>query len=100
MVHPTDLAEWESLIDENTRFLYGEMPSNPCLGFFDLRSVADLAHKYGIPLPSVVHMPHTSPNHECLLDCRLDENLVAEVAAIRDELRRLAQGISLTGGRP
>lgn len=57
-----------------------------------------VVHKYGIPLPSVVHMPHTSPNHECLLDCRLDKNLVAEVAAIRDELRRLAQGIDLSGG--
>jgi O-acetylhomoserine/O-acetylserine sulfhydrylase-like pyridoxal-dependent enzyme len=50
VVHSSDLSEWESLIDENTRFLYGEMPSNPCQGFFDLRSVADLAHKYGIPL--------------------------------------------------
>lgn len=59
-----------------------------------------VVHKYGIPLPSVVHMPHCSPNHECLLDCRLDGNLVAEVADIRAELRRLAQGINLTGGRP
>ena len=45
-----DLSEWESLIDENTRFLYGELPSNPCQAFFDLKKVADLAHKYGIPL--------------------------------------------------
>jgi len=50
VVHSGDLAEWESLIDENTRFLYGEMPSNPCQGFFDLKKVADLAHKYGLPL--------------------------------------------------
>jgi O-acetylhomoserine/O-acetylserine sulfhydrylase-like pyridoxal-dependent enzyme len=50
VVHSTDLSEWESLIDENTRFLYGEMPSNPGLAFFDLAKVADLAHKYGIPL--------------------------------------------------
>jgi len=50
VVHSTDLSEWESLIDENTRFLYGEMPSNPCLSFFDLARVAALAHKYGIPL--------------------------------------------------
>ncbi|MCX6306027.1 MAG: aminotransferase class I/II-fold pyridoxal phosphate-dependent enzyme [Bacteroidetes bacterium] len=48
--HSTDLAEWESLIDENTRFLYGEMPSNPCQAFFDLEKVAALAHKYGLPL--------------------------------------------------
>jgi O-acetylhomoserine/O-acetylserine sulfhydrylase-like pyridoxal-dependent enzyme len=50
VVHSTDLNEWESLIDENTRFLYGELPSNPGQAFFDIRKVADLAHKYGIPL--------------------------------------------------
>ena len=50
VIHSTDLSEWESLIDENTRFLYGELPSNPCQAFFDLEKVAQLAHKYGIPL--------------------------------------------------
>jgi len=48
--HSTDLSEWESLIDENTRFLYGELPSNPCQAFFDIEKVAALAHKYGLPL--------------------------------------------------
>lgn len=50
VVHSTDLAEWESLIDENTRFLYGELPSNPCQAFFDIAAVAAIAHKHGIPL--------------------------------------------------
>ncbi len=50
VVHSTDISEWESLIDENTRFLYGELPSNPGQAFFDIRAVADLAHRYGIPL--------------------------------------------------
>ena len=50
VVHSSDLQEWESLIDENTRFLYGEMPSNPGLAFFDLAKVAELAHRYGLPL--------------------------------------------------
>jgi len=50
VVHSTDIAEWESLIDENTRFLYGELPSNPCQAFFDIAEVAALAHKHGIPL--------------------------------------------------
>jgi len=50
VVHSNDLSEWESLIDENTRFLYGELPSNPGLAFFDLKTVADLAHKYNLPL--------------------------------------------------
>jgi O-acetylhomoserine/O-acetylserine sulfhydrylase-like pyridoxal-dependent enzyme len=45
-----DLAEWEAKIDENTRFLYGELPSNPGQSFFDLAAVAELAHKHGIPL--------------------------------------------------
>ncbi|MCP2604646.1 aminotransferase class I/II-fold pyridoxal phosphate-dependent enzyme [Candidatus Aminicenantes bacterium AH-873-B07] len=46
----TNLNEWEEKIDENTRFLYGEMPSNPQLGIFDIEEVAKLAHKYEIPL--------------------------------------------------
>jgi len=46
----TDLDEWEEAIDENTRFLYGELPSNPGQAFFDLRAVADLAHAHGLPL--------------------------------------------------
>jgi O-acetylhomoserine/O-acetylserine sulfhydrylase-like pyridoxal-dependent enzyme len=46
----TNLDEWASKIDENTRFLYGELPSNPGLGFFDVRAVADLAHSHNIPL--------------------------------------------------
>ncbi len=50
VVNSTDLKEWESRIDENTRFLYGEIPSNPGLAFFDLKAVAEMAHKYNIPL--------------------------------------------------
>jgi O-acetylhomoserine/O-acetylserine sulfhydrylase-like pyridoxal-dependent enzyme len=50
VVNSADISEWESLIDKNTRFLYGELPSNPGLAFFDLKKVSDLAHKHGIPL--------------------------------------------------
>ncbi len=50
VINTNDISEWESLIDENTRFLYGELPSNPCLGFFDIMAVADLAHKHDLPL--------------------------------------------------
>ncbi|MBL7023800.1 MAG: aminotransferase class V-fold PLP-dependent enzyme, partial [Candidatus Marinimicrobia bacterium] len=48
--NPTDLNEWASLIDENTRFVYGEFPSNPTVDIFDIEKVADLAHENGIPL--------------------------------------------------
>ncbi|MEA3443385.1 MAG: aminotransferase class V-fold PLP-dependent enzyme [Bacteroidota bacterium] len=50
IVNSNDISEWESKIDENTRFLYGEMPSNPGQAFFDLEKVAELAHKHGIVL--------------------------------------------------
>jgi O-acetylhomoserine/O-acetylserine sulfhydrylase-like pyridoxal-dependent enzyme len=46
----TNLDEWASKIDQNTRFLYGELPSNPGLGFFDVKAVADLAHSHNLPL--------------------------------------------------
>lgn len=50
IVHSNDFTEWESKIDENTRFLYGEMPSNPSLSFFDLDKLVALGHKYGLPV--------------------------------------------------
>ncbi|MBM3316431.1 MAG: O-acetylhomoserine aminocarboxypropyltransferase/cysteine synthase [Candidatus Eisenbacteria bacterium] len=50
VVRSTDLEEWESKIDENTRFLYGELPSNPGQAFFDLAAVAEIAHRHGLPL--------------------------------------------------
>ena len=47
---PLNLDEWASQIDEQTRFVYGEMPSNPSLAVFDIAAVADLAHAHHIPL--------------------------------------------------
>jgi len=50
VVDPMDLDEWKSKIDENTRFVYGEFPSNPSVSVFDIERVAELAHNFGIPL--------------------------------------------------
>lgn len=50
IVDSNDMSEWAAAIDENTRFLYGEMPSNPGQSFFDLKAVAKLAQKHKIPL--------------------------------------------------
>ncbi|MEE8384366.1 MAG: PLP-dependent transferase, partial [Dehalococcoidia bacterium] len=47
---PTNIDEWASQIDQDTRFLYGELPSNPQQGFFDIVAVADLAHSHNLPL--------------------------------------------------
>lgn len=49
VIHSDDIKDWESKIDKNTRFLYGELPSNPALAFFDLKKVIDLAHKHNLP---------------------------------------------------
>jgi O-acetylhomoserine/O-acetylserine sulfhydrylase-like pyridoxal-dependent enzyme len=47
---PLDLNQWSEAIDENTRFLFGEIPSNPALAVFDIAVVAALAHQHGLPL--------------------------------------------------
>ncbi len=44
------LEEAEKLIDENTRFIFGETIANPALSVFDIEAYAALAHKYAIPL--------------------------------------------------
>lgn len=50
VIDSNNLDEWRSKIDRNTRFLYGELPSNPGLAFFDLSRVIELAHEHGIPM--------------------------------------------------
>ncbi|MFA6917803.1 MAG: aminotransferase class I/II-fold pyridoxal phosphate-dependent enzyme [Candidatus Gracilibacteria bacterium] len=45
-----DIETWKEQIDENTRFLYAEMPTNPQQSCFDVEAVAKLAHEHGIPL--------------------------------------------------
>jgi O-acetylhomoserine/O-acetylserine sulfhydrylase-like pyridoxal-dependent enzyme len=50
VVNSNDIDEWARLIDGNTRFLYGELPSNPGQAFFDLEKVVGLAHAHNIPL--------------------------------------------------
>jgi O-acetylhomoserine/O-acetylserine sulfhydrylase-like pyridoxal-dependent enzyme len=49
VLHPEDLEEWRSRIDEDTRFLYMEAPSNPQQSFADIKAIADLAHSWEIP---------------------------------------------------
>ena len=47
---PLDTGEWARLVDGGTRFLYGEMPSNPTLSVLDIPAVAAIAHEAGVPL--------------------------------------------------
>jgi O-acetylhomoserine/O-acetylserine sulfhydrylase-like pyridoxal-dependent enzyme len=47
---PLDDAAWAAAIDEDTRFLLVEVPSNPALSLADIPVLAALAHDAGIPL--------------------------------------------------
>jgi O-acetylhomoserine/O-acetylserine sulfhydrylase-like pyridoxal-dependent enzyme len=49
ILHPEDVNEWAAKIDENTRFIYMEAPSNPQQSFCDVKALAGLAHKWEIP---------------------------------------------------
>lgn len=49
VIHPEDTEEWKAKIDDNTRFLYAEAPSNPQQAFCDIKALADLAHSWDIP---------------------------------------------------
>jgi O-acetylhomoserine/O-acetylserine sulfhydrylase-like pyridoxal-dependent enzyme len=50
VLHPEDMEEWRAKIDENTRFLYMEAPSNPQQSFCDVKELADIAHSWEIPV--------------------------------------------------
>jgi hypothetical protein len=60
---PLDLAAWEAAIDENTRFVYGELPSNPALGMIDVPAVAAVAHGHdtGAAPPARPRRGHRRP---------------------------------------
>lgn len=47
--HQDDIEEWKAKIDENTRFLYSEAPSNPLQSFCDIKALVELAHSWEIP---------------------------------------------------
>lgn len=47
-VHCTKLAAVKQAIKPNTRVLYLETPSNPCLTVLDLRELSRLAHEHGL----------------------------------------------------
>ncbi len=42
--------ELDALFDENTRLVFGETIANPALTVLDIRRMADLAHRHGVPL--------------------------------------------------
>ncbi len=47
---PADPACWDANIDDKTKLVWVETPSNPCLFVTDIAAVADVAHAKGVPL--------------------------------------------------
>ncbi len=48
-VDPTDPENFEKAIQPNTKLLYAETLGNPNSDVIDLKAIADIAHKHGIP---------------------------------------------------
>lgn len=46
-VELTDLSDWEAAIEDNTKILFLETPSNPLVEIADIRKLSDLAHQHG-----------------------------------------------------
>lgn len=44
------ITSYEEAIDENTKAIYIESLGNPCMNVLDMKEIANLAHKHGIPL--------------------------------------------------
>jgi len=49
LVDPSDPANFEAKINENTRLVYAETIGNPALDVIDYQAIADVAHKYNLP---------------------------------------------------
>ena len=48
-VDPSDLSAIEEAIRDNTKLIYAETLGNPNSDVIDLRAIADIAHRHGIP---------------------------------------------------
>jgi cystathionine beta-lyase/cystathionine gamma-synthase len=48
--NPAETNSWEKMIDQNTKLVWVETPSNPCLFVTDIAAIADAAHAHGVPL--------------------------------------------------
>lgn len=49
-VDPSDPANFEAAIQDNTKLLYAETLGNPNSDVIDIEQIAEIAHKHGIPL--------------------------------------------------
>jgi len=48
-VDPDDLSAWESAVTDKTRLFFTELIGNPHANISDIKAIAEIAHKHGIP---------------------------------------------------
>jgi cystathionine beta-lyase/cystathionine gamma-synthase len=48
--HPENPDSWDAAIDQKTKLVWVETPSNPCLFVTDIKAVAEVAHAKKVPL--------------------------------------------------
>ena len=48
--NPADPAAWDAQIDDRTKLVWIETPSNPCVFITDIQAVADVAHARSVPV--------------------------------------------------
>ncbi|MDT7831969.1 aminotransferase class I/II-fold pyridoxal phosphate-dependent enzyme [Flavobacteriaceae bacterium S356] len=65
-----DVNDFESLIQENTKVLYIETPSNPLLTITDMQAISDLARSKG--LTSIIDNTFASPINQNPVDFGID----------------------------
>ena len=53
-----NLEEVEAAINDNTKLVLIETLGNPLINIPDLEKLAEIAHKYQIPLVSIIPLPH------------------------------------------
>lgn len=76
--HFTDLSnpeEFESLLNENTRMVWIETPTNPLLSLIDIRKLSDLAHQHNSDPMIVVDNTFASPYLQQPLDLGADASV-------------------------
>jgi O-succinylhomoserine sulfhydrylase len=50
LVEGSDLAQWKAAIRPQTKTLFLESPTNPCLDVYDIAAIAEIAHAHGATL--------------------------------------------------
>jgi O-succinylhomoserine sulfhydrylase len=50
LVDGADLGQWQAAIRPETKVLFLESPTNPCLDIYDIKAIAEIAHRNGATL--------------------------------------------------